>query len=140
MSDAWKDHDDSTRRPANVAVPDGVLRFTVASRSRSGVKHLQELDAYNGHGECSCEDFQYNFGKYLKKGLTARQALEQGFIKELREYQRRPEDALSCRHILDARDQLADLFVAAVMKSEKARFDALRHAKPQDTTPQHGRD
>ena len=108
-------------RSPTMAVPDGMLRYTCTSRKDPNKKYVQELDAYNGNGMCSCPDFHFNLEKYLKRGLTGRQAFEQGLIKQLKPYHFRPDDALRCFHLMDARWDLLDSFVNGVIKLERER-------------------
>ena len=108
-------------RPANIAVSDGILRYTCRSRKDSKKTYIVELDSYGGQGACTCKDFGVRFEPLLKRGLTGRQAFEQGFIKELRPYQFSPDESLMCFHIAESRREFANAIIQGVMKMEQER-------------------
>jgi hypothetical protein len=86
---------------------DSPLRWHVDSHTRTGIKHLVELDAYDGNGRCSCENFTYRLEKVIAQpGAT-------------------PSNSTRCSHILEARDECLD----QVLKLVKARQKENGHDK-----------
>lgn len=118
MSDPWEEHDKIARRPINVVIPDGTLRFRIKSRTQAGIEHIVELDSYKGHGMCSCKGFQHFYSGPLQKGISPRVAFEDGWFKELKPWQLTPDDACCCFHLVEARRELALIFVQAVIKAQ----------------------
>lgn len=45
--------------------------FHVHSRSRPGLRHRVDLEAYNWNGACDCEDFNFNREPDLRRGAAA---------------------------------------------------------------------
>lgn len=45
------------------------LRYEVRSATRPGVVHTVDLSAWSGHGECTCERWQYHFAKLIREGV-----------------------------------------------------------------------
>ena len=76
---------------------DHVLRFRFESDTRKEIAHVVDLAAFEGFGECSCEDFQYRVmpaivrdgigyaGRRCKHLLAAREHLAQQVIDRIRE-------------------------------------------------------
>lgn len=62
--------------------------WEIASTSREGICHLVAIDAYNGNGSCTCENFEYRLLALVKQGQPAR-----------------------CQHIKAAREAFADLMI-----------------------------
>lgn len=71
---------------------DSVLRVHVSSETRPEIEHLVELDAFDGLGRCSCEDFQFR-----SEPLAAPREGGPGDRSE----------GLRCKHIVAAREWLA---------------------------------
>ena len=71
-----------------IPIPFEPFRFHVASESEPAYPHLVDLEAFDGVGQCSCEDFVYRKQSRLERG-------ERGA-----EYR--------CGHILAAREFLID--------------------------------
>ena len=82
---------------------DSPLRLFVASNSRAKLEHLVELDAFDGIGQCKCEDFLYRCEPELKQGLRN--------LPELRR----------CRHIKEARDFVLDKIIATIAQQQKEK-------------------
>lgn len=80
---------------------DNALRYQVDSDSREDVKHLVEIDAFEGNGRCSCEHFTFALEK-----LTRLPGFE-------------PSNASRCRHILEARDAMLDEVIALIKGQQK---------------------
>jgi hypothetical protein len=74
------------------------LRYFVTSSSRA-IKHLVELDALDGNGQCTCEDFKYNRAQLLAAP-----------------YNQKPSEATRCKHIKEARDALCDSIIEKLAK------------------------
>ncbi len=77
---------------------DNILRFRFTSDTRPDIAHVVDLGGFGGFGECSCEDFQYRILPVLVR-------LEPGT---------RPDGLKRCKHILAAREHLADQVIARV--------------------------
>lgn len=97
---------------------DHPLEFLIPSRSRPGEVHKCELRAYGRNGECSCEDFNFNFRKFLVRGITAAQALEQGLVKIRKGHD--PRDCLRCDHIIEGFRQAGENYVRMIDEAETA--------------------
>ena len=93
---------------------DTVLRWFVPSRSREGVEHLVDLEAYGGNGRCECEHFQFTLERRLKQRLDAGAPAS---------------DVTRCHHINEARAELADLLIEKKRK-EKRHANNPRHKMP----------
>jgi hypothetical protein len=77
---------------------DHVLRFRFESTTRPEIAHVVDLGAFEGFGECSCEDFQYRLlPKLLRKECD-------GLVR--------------CKHLLAARAHLADQVISRILESE----------------------
>lgn len=92
---------------AKVEVYDSILRWTIPSRSNPAETHVVDLSSYGGHGQCLCKDFSTRFGPLLARNYSPEEALKEGWVGPLRDYQLGPEDSLSCWHIIQARRKLA---------------------------------
>jgi hypothetical protein len=104
--------------PATPAVHwDGPLRLTVASESRAHETYLVELDSFAGNGECVCEHFTCRLRPLLELRFTAAQAIEAAQVR-LRPGQH-PEDALRCKHIINARRVFCDRAISATAAAIK---------------------
>lgn len=97
---------------------DHPLEFLIPSRSRPGEVHKCELRAYRCNGECSCEDFNFNFRKYLARGVTAAEALEQKLVKIRKGHD--PRDCLRCDHIIEGFRIFGQQTVVAIDQAERA--------------------
>lgn len=77
---------------------DHVLRFRFESEKRPDVAHVVDLGAFDGFGECSCEDFIYRIRPALtrdgSRGLTR------------------------CKHLQAARDHLVSQVIARIVEAE----------------------
>lgn len=93
---------------------DNPLRVLVSSETRPDIKHLVELDAYDGLGKCSCEAFSFRSEPLAnpQDGTPA---------------DRSP--GLRCKHILAARDWL-DLELARIELDEAERLAATFSNEP----------
>jgi hypothetical protein len=96
---------------------DHPLRYWVHSYSREDREYLVQLDSYGFNGECQCEDFACKFGPLLDRCITPQEALAGELVDE-REG-KRPEDALRCRHILDAMLTHSEDFSRAIIAAEQ---------------------
>ena len=105
-------------RTANPNWLDGV-RYQVPSRTDPHATYLCELTAYNGNGECDCQDFRARFGPLLSRMVTPEQALADGTVK-LRDYQR-PEHALMCRHLVDAHWKFEQEVLHRIIEQDRAQ-------------------
>lgn len=45
------------------------LRYEVRSATRPGAVHTVDLSAWSGHGECTCERWQYHYAKLVREGV-----------------------------------------------------------------------
>ncbi len=69
--------------------------YFVASQSRIG-KHLVDLLAYNGAGECACEDWRYRRKAIIEQGATDQQRY--------------------CRHVAAAREFMLNDVIQRILK------------------------
>lgn len=76
---------------------DHVLRFRFESDTRKEIAHVVDLAAWNGFGECSCEDFQYRVLPLLHRG----------------------EAATRCKHLVAAREHLLGMVISRIMEGEQ---------------------
>lgn len=76
---------------------DHVLRYRFDSVLRPDIAHVCDLGAFDGFGECSCEDFQYRALPTLLRNRNRRTKLE--VITDETVLKR-------CKHLLAAREDL----------------------------------
>ena len=69
------------------------LTFRVSSSKKKDIEHLVDLEANDGHGECSCEHFTYRLSSRIHKAKQ-----EKTFTKY--------DQAFMCKHICIARATL----------------------------------
>ena len=98
---------------------DAVLRYHVPSRTRGHETYLVELDAYSGNGCCQCKDFVCNFEPILSRMIKSAEAIDRKLVKVRKG--KRPEDALRCWHIVEARAMFADDAISAFHSAELKR-------------------
>lgn len=105
---------------------DATLRFQVQSDSDPHVKYMVELDSYFGNGECDCPSFVFRPRgmEFSKRDLCAKrvpphQAITAGWVKMPKSG--RVSDALRCKHIVNARDELATAVIKSLVYAEKAK-------------------
>jgi hypothetical protein len=79
---------------------DHVLRFRFESEGRPDIAHVCDLAAFDGFGECSCEDFIYRLRPVLCRD---------GAVGLKR-----------CKHLLVAREHLLDQVVSRIVEGESA--------------------
>lgn len=103
---------------------DAVLRFTTPSSEDPHVNYLQQLDSYEGNGECDCPNFifapkgqPYSKRDLCAKRVTPAEAIERGLAKLPKSG--RVSDAMRCKHLVDARDQLATAVIKSISHAEK---------------------
>lgn len=104
------------------SVYDCALRWSVPSRTNPHESYVVALGDFNGNGCCACDDFKFNFGKLLCRRITPEMAIAKGLVKwpnPKRAYQLKPSHALSCAHIMEARDQACSQFIRALSAAEK---------------------
>lgn len=77
---------------------DNILRFRFTSDTRADIAHVVDLSEFDGFGECSCEDFQYRILPILVRNEPK-------------------EGVKRCKHIIAAREHLADQVIARVTAS-----------------------
>ena len=76
---------------------DHVLRYRFDSEARPDIAHVVDLGAFDGFGECSCEDFTYR----VLPGLL-----------------RHGSDGLKrCKHLCAAREALLDEVIRRIAES-----------------------
>ena len=88
--------------PTVTPVPGEPLRYWVQSRSRNTVRHLVDLTAYDGNGECECEQFRFKFGPRLNAGMV-------------------PGLRTECHHIIAAKRYLATMVARQATANEAKR-------------------
>lgn len=89
---------------------DHILRFRFVSETRPDIAHLVDLGAYDGFGECSCEDFCYR----VRPGLVANRSratlataiTDEGAVRR-------------CKHLVAAREYLVDSVICRVTDGER---------------------
>lgn len=69
-------------------IPGELFRFYVESRTRKWIefRHLVDLEAYNGAGQCSCEHYQFSCEPKLARGRAPSPALRCAHIRAARAY------------------------------------------------------
>jgi hypothetical protein len=77
---------------------DHILRFRFVSEARPDISHVVDLGAFDGFGECSCEDFQFRLLPALSRGLAA--------------------TGTRCKHLLAARETLLAELIARITDGE----------------------
>ena len=87
---------------SSVEQHDCPTRFLVRSRSRGTVQHLVDIAAFDGNGECSCEQFTYSMRR------TVELAHSSGQVARLR-----------CWHIDEARETALALTLKQHAKKEQ---------------------
>ena len=95
---------------------DDSLRWIIPSDSDPHASYVVELHSPPGYSVCQCPHFQCRLEPLLARGMTPAEAVARGLVKPA--HKQRTEDALKCKHILDAEKRLA----LAVIRS-------LEHAK-----------
>ena len=81
----------------------GRLSFEVTSETRKGITHLVDIEAFRGHGECSCEHFQIRILPKIEKAIQ-----EKCFT--------RFDNKLMCKHLWQARNALLNRILMRQMK------------------------
>lgn len=89
-----------------------------------------ELDAYDANGMCSCESFACNFGPLLAKRYAPDQALAEGLVtlKRKGHPDKHPDDALRCKHIIEAYRQIGPICVRAISTAKRINHET--HSSP----------
>lgn len=82
----------------NIFPYDHVLRFRFESEKRPDVAHVVDLGAFDGFGECSCEDFVYRIRPALVRDGAA--------------------SLTRCKHLQAAREHLVSQVIARIVESE----------------------
>lgn len=116
---------------------DDVLRWIIPSDSDPHVSYVVELDSYQKNGECQCMWFETQFRPLLSRMVTPEEAVARGAVK-LKKGQR-VEDALRCKHILDAQKRFACAMVGALSNMRKANEKILRKNAQTITPPPRNR-
>ena len=96
---------------------DCALRWLIPSRSDPHVSYVVELDEPPGYSVCQCDDYAIRFGPLLAKGISPKQALQRGLVKQ-RCWQQ-ADEVLKCWHILDAEKRLARSTIRAFRTSHQ---------------------
>ncbi len=119
-------------RPAQPHPFDCATTFKVPSDTRPHEEHQIELDAYQANGMCSCESF-WKFGALLAKGYTPARALAEGLVSLKRKGKpdKHPDDALRCKHIIEAYRQMGPMCVRAISNAKKHQT----HSEDTDPPP-----
>lgn len=120
MTSAGSMTEDETHRAKNASGGatvnfDDAVRFLVPSRRNPKETYLVQLDSFGGQGECQCKWYVCNLQPWLKRGYNGPRALAEGKVKLIYDDQR-PEDALRCRHIIDAHRTFADQVLKAIVE------------------------
>ena len=76
---------------------DHILRFRFESETRPDIGHVVDLGAYDGFGECSCEDFCYR----VRPALMRREATTR------------------CKHLVAAREYLVNQVIERITEGER---------------------
>jgi len=82
----------------NIFPFDHVLRFRFESEKRPDIAHVVDLGAFDGFGECSCEDFIYR----VRPSLVANG----------------PAGLTRCKHILAAREHLLGQVIGRILEKD----------------------
>lgn len=78
---------------------DALGRYKVESESNSDVAYVVDLLAYNGKGQCSCDDWSFRIGPALER-------------------EEEPTH-FYCKHIIAAREEFASLVIAKLIEQIK---------------------
>lgn len=116
---------------------DDVLRWIIPSDTDPHGSYVVELDSYAKNGECQCRDFEMRCRPLLARLITPEQAVEAGLVKLKKG--KRVEDALRCKHILDAQKRFACAMVGALSNMRKANEKILRKNAQTITPPPRNR-
>jgi hypothetical protein len=106
---------------------DDALRWIIPSDSNPHESYVVELDSYRGNGICQCKHFVCRMEPILARGLTPEIAVAEGLIKLKAD--QRIEDALRCKHILDAQKRFACAMVGALSTARKQQAKAARQQR-----------
>lgn len=77
---------------------DGPGRYQVASDKPNTLPYLVDLLAYDGEGQCTCQDWEYRIGKYLRDEV--------------------PPEKRFCKHILAAREKFLDEIIGLMLRPQ----------------------
>ena len=103
--------------PDPTEVYDCATRFTVPSETRPHETHMVELADYDANGSCSCEHFKIRLEPLLSRRISPQNAIAQGAVT-LKKNQH-PDDALRCKHIIEAYRQIGPICVRAITNAKK---------------------
>lgn len=78
---------------------DHILRYRFDSEARPDIAHVVDLGAFEGFGECSCEDFQYRVLPVLVRYPTGEPMPKR------------------CKHLIAAREALLDQVIRRISDS-----------------------
>jgi hypothetical protein len=87
---------------------DHILRYRFDSVLRRDIAHVVDLGAFDGFGECSCEDFTYRVLPTLLRNRHPRTPLE--LVTDETTLKR-------CKHLLAAREALLDQVIRRISDS-----------------------
>lgn len=96
---------------------DDALRWIIASDTNPHESYVVELHSPPGFSVCQCKHFECRLGPLLARQVSPEEAVASGAVK-LKEGAR-IEDALKCKHILDAEKRLARSVVKAMETAQK---------------------
>jgi hypothetical protein len=131
------DHTERIDETAPAEAFDDVLRWIIPSDYDPHVSYVVELDSYQKNGECQCEHFEMRLRPLLSRMVTPEEAVASGLVKLKKGT--RVEDALRCKHILDAQKRFACAMVGALSNMRKANEKLLRKNAQTITPPPRNR-
>jgi hypothetical protein len=103
----------------NAKFSENTLSYAVPSSRPARGEYLVELASFDANGECCCRHFVCRLLPILKKGISPADAVASGLV-ELEEGDR-PENALRCKHIVEARGEFADVMIRAIDAANRAQ-------------------
>lgn len=121
------DYTDRIDEKAKAEAFDDVLRWIIPSDSDPHASYVVELGSPPGYSVCQCMHFECRLRPLLEQRVTPEEAVARGLVK----YKKgaRIEDALKCRHILDAEKRFSQAMLGALVKTRTATERRLRHGQ-----------
>jgi hypothetical protein len=97
---------------------DNALRWEIPSDSDPHAVYVVELHGAPGFSVYTCKHFECRLGPLLARGVSPEQALAEGLVKLCYPGQR-DEDALKCKHVLDAEKRFALAAIASLSRAQE---------------------
>jgi hypothetical protein len=105
---------------------DDALRWLIPSESNPHESYVIQLDSFRGNGECQCQHFECRLRPLLSRFISPEEAVSRDLVKLKKGM--RVEDALRCKHIIDAQKRFACAMVNALSHARKAHTTQTRRS------------